>query len=766
LVPPLANFADGPSGVTYNPGTGLPAEYDRHFLMADFKGSPARSLVFSFALEPKGASFEVVNLKPFVSGILATDVEFGMDGAVYISDWVEGWGKTGKGRIYRIYHPESRSHPLVSQTREIVEKGFENLSGKELVELLAWPDQRVRQEAQFELAARGNDSIPLFSQVASSSAHQLARLHAIWGLGQIHSELRKQEQGAANAAIEPVAALLEDADAEVRAQSARVLGDARHSSAVNSLGRLATDTNAPRVQFFAAMALGKIGDEQGAQPILEMLRLNADKDAYLRHAGVMALYHLNNADLLKTAVQDPSPAVRMAALLVYRRQASPGISVFLRDLEPRLVLEAARAIYDLPIADAVPQLASLIHEPVDSEPLLRRVVNANFRLGTANSASALAAFAADSSKLNSARVEALLSLEDWEKPKGRDRITGLWRPLAVRPAESAADELRPILPQLLRDSSDEIQVVAARLAGKHEIREATGALAALAQSEQANSAARSEALRSLAVLKHPELPDLLEKAGLSEDEQLRQETIALWARLDPRAGAERLVNRLESGTVREQQAALLALAGLEAPGLNQVFLDWLDKLLSGRLDPALHLELLEAAYSRKSPALEEKLEQFEQSRPEDETGAYIETLFGGNALHGRTLFFESAEASCVRCHQIDGIGGEAGPALDQPNLSRSREHLLESLVAPNRNITPGFETVILRLADGAVYTGIVQSETETNLVLISPEDGPITLVKSEIESRERGGSGMPEGLGEILAKRDLRDLIEFLARLE
>ena len=51
----------------------------------------------------------------------------------------------------------------------------------------------------------------------------------------------------------------------------------------------------------------------------------------------------------------------------------------------------------------------------------------------------------------------------------------------------------------------------------------------------------------------------------------------------------------------------------------------------------------------------------------------------------------------------------------------------------------------------------------TELVLISPDAGLVKIKKSDIEKRDRGLSGMPDGMGEILTKRDLRNLVEFLA---
>ena len=152
----------------------------------------------------------------------------------------------------------------------------------ELATLLAHPDMRVRQEAQFALAGRGPEAIATLRQVAQTGNAPLARLHAVWGLGQVGRKTA--------AALDPVVALLDDADAEVRAQAAKVLGDARRpGDAAALMRRLADDS--PRVRFFAAIALGKLGPAARARsgPLLEVLRENQDADLYLRHAAVMGL---------------------------------------------------------------------------------------------------------------------------------------------------------------------------------------------------------------------------------------------------------------------------------------------------------------------------------------------------------------------------------------------------------------------------------------------------------------------------------------------
>ncbi len=349
LVPPIANLADGPSGLAYHPGVSLlPESYQNHFFLVDFRGSSGQSGIRSFALRPKGASFELVDSQRFVWSVLATDVNFAPDGALAFCDWIEGWDKPNKGRLYRVLDPSRRGDPKVREVQAILAQGMESRSDDELARLLAHPDMRVRQEAQFTLAARGGEGFTILTRVAGSKENRLARIHAIWGLGQI---VRMKGAGPSRSLWDILNPMLDDPDAEIRAQAARAMGDTRESKSLDRLiGRLEDDS--PRVRFFAAMALGKLGRPEAVGPLLGLLRANADKDPYLRHAAVMGLVGSRDLAALERAIADESPSARMGALLALRRVGDPKVARFLKDRDPRLVLEAARAINDVPIAGA------------------------------------------------------------------------------------------------------------------------------------------------------------------------------------------------------------------------------------------------------------------------------------------------------------------------------------------------------------------------------------------------------------------------------
>ncbi len=765
IVPPIANIDDGPSGLTYYPGTGLSAKWDGHFFLCQFKGSTAKSGIETFSVKPSGASFELVNSEPFVWNVEATDVDFGPDSCIYFSDWGEGWARNRKGRIYRVCETNSINAPIVEQTKKLLANGFEKTSLPDLLKLLSHPNMRVRLEAQYALAERGKSSVAdLTKLAATSSANPRARRHAIWALGQIG----RVEVNAVNALVP----LLSDAVAEVRAQVAKVLGDIQVGQSFDGLISLLRDPSA-RVKFFAAQSLGKLKRENAVPYLLAMLRENNDGDMYLRHAGVFGLSGCATISQLSSAAKDESAAVRMAALLAMRHLQRPEISEFLNDRDELLVVEAARAINDVPISEAMPKLAALISSEKifpqkfekQFQALQLRVVNAQSRLGAAENATALAVFAARESAPGFAAAEALHDLANWAEPGTRDRIVGVHRPFgAGRDGQAAMRALAPVIDKIISaPRAEPVKLAAIDAIRKLCFTNATEALGQLFRAQKDSEAVRLEALKALGELHGSSLVEAVKLAQADASELIRKEGNRLAMQLNPDSAISQIRSVLQNGSAQEKQGAITSLASIPGADADKVLSELLDQLLVGQLPRETELELVEAVAKRTSGELKEKVKQYE-SKNSNVLAGFGQTLFGGNADAGKKIFFERPDASCVRCHKVNNEGGDIGPVLTGIGSRKSREYLLESMVQPNAQIAPGFETVLVSMKNGASYAGIFKSENEKELVINSPEDGITKIDKENIKTRTRGNSGMVEGLGQILSKRDLRDLVEFLAQ--
>jgi quinoprotein glucose dehydrogenase len=422
VVPPLANFGNGPAGITHYPGIGLNEKYKDHFFACDFTSNPGSSMIWSLSVKPKGAGFEVVKPEPFVRGMVPTDCDFGPDGAFYWSDWVGGWNPPGKGRIFKLTDPEAMKDPAVAEAKKLLAEGMEKRPVEELAKLLGHSHQQVRLEAQWELAK--HDRIPgnaalvsgALASVAKHSKNGVARLHAIWAMRSLSSD------AASHAANECLVELTKDKDAEVRANAIKLLGEFHPSpegplpspfafDAREAALRLLTDPE-PRVRYFAALAYGRVGAlsrqeiaERGEThfvPLLDFLKSNNDSDPYLRHAAVMGLteltFNAKNLWRLWTATKDKydTPSVRLGVLLALRRLKSDKTAEFLADVDPRIVAEAARAIHDERIEGALAKLAILAEKPGPPDAVSYRALSANFIFGTAAAAEGVAMLAARS----------------------------------------------------------------------------------------------------------------------------------------------------------------------------------------------------------------------------------------------------------------------------------------------------------------------------------------------------------------------------------
>ncbi len=437
IVPPIANLADGPSGLTYDPGVSLlPAQFKNHFFLVDFRGSSGQSGIRTFSLQPKGASFQLVNPRQFVWSVLATDVDFGPDGALYFSDWVEGWEMTKKGRIYRVLDPSRRDLPHVREVKTLLAEGMAKRPNDALAGLLGPRGHAGSPGGTVRAGRPGRGRHGRHSPGSPAPGRKRCRESTPSGAWDRQAgpsrDGRRTSQWSTLSPCSPIPT------PRCAPRQPRSLGDAREPKSFERLVGLLDDAS-PRVRFFAAIALGKLGRSEAAGPLLKLLRANADNDPYLRHAGVMGLVGSGKSDTWTKAARDCFAGGADGALLAMRRHEDPAIAGFLSDPDPRIVLEAARAINDVPITAALRGLAGVRLTSSATLPLLRRALNANFRLGQAENAAVLAESAARSDLPAGARVLALEMLAMWAQPSGRDRVMGLWRPIPPRPSQPAAD---------------------------------------------------------------------------------------------------------------------------------------------------------------------------------------------------------------------------------------------------------------------------------------------------------------------------------------
>jgi quinoprotein glucose dehydrogenase len=763
IVPPIASYHAGPSGMVYNPGTALSEEWRNTFFVTSFPGAPANAIVYAFKLKENGAGFSLDSDKELLKGILSIGLKFGPDGALYVTDWINGWTAKGKGRVWKLDAPQAAANPMRAEVRKLIAEKFDGKSASDLSTLLRHADMRIRQKAQFELVKRSD--VQTLGAAAREATTKLGRIHGIWGVAQL---ARKDSQHAAM-----LARLLSDQDSEVRAQAAKMLGDIRYTQAGAALMPLLKDAT-PRVRFFAAEALGRIAHKAATPAIVEMLAAADDKDPLLRHAGSLALSRIGDTSAIAALTSHKSKAVRLAAVVALRRMRSGEVGKFFADQDEDVVAEAARAANDDgSIAGALPALAGVLNEKrVTRETIVRRSISANLKLGSGEAVTRLTTFAADTARPEPMRVEAVAALGVWPEPSTMDRVDGMWleQAAAQRDGEAARAAVLKLLQSVPASGAAPVKVALAEAAARLKIDAAVPVLVAQFRGD-ASEEVRVAALRALQALEAPGIGDLMKTAVADSSANVRRAALGILPslKLTEAEKVQNLSTIVRSGQAPDQQAAFEVLGTLKSSEAQAALGSFFDEIGAGKIPPAVQIDLVDAMQATRSEALDAKLEAYRKSKSADTLAdAFKDALLvGGNPRRGRDVFVEHAAAQCMRCHAVGDSGGpQVGPNMQGVATRLTRDQLLESLLKPNARIAPGYGTVSVTLKNGQKVDGTLREETATHLVMIAgtpPEERRIA--KEEIAQRSDPVSAMPP-MGLILKPREIRDLLAALSTLK
>lgn len=759
ITPTLANYVNGPTGMLYNPGTALGPEWKNTFFIAEFVGNPAQSGIHAFKLKPNGASFELSETKKILGGVLATGLDFGPDGAMYVADWIDGWDAMKTGRIWKLDVTNNPSKER-QEVQAFLGEDFSDVSDERLGELLKHADLRVRQKAQFELAERGADGMEIFKATIGQTENQLARVNAIWGISQLAR--KKIEDGVV------LVPLLKDSDPEIRAQAAKWLGDVRYKDAGGALLPLLKDDYS-RARFFAAEALGRIAHEPAINPLIELLQTNNDEDIYIRHAASLALARIGKAEPLVALSSHTSKAVRMAAVLALRRMQHTGVAQFLSDSDEFIVTEAARAINDdLSITAALPALGNVLKQTTfRNEALLRRAINANLRVGTEEAMMNLINYASNEAAPAAMRAEALAALSTWAKPSVLDRVDGRYRGEISRDAAAVKQTSAEPLFKLSASKENLVRLAAVKAIGKLQIENSYSHLFARLKSDT-DADVRKEALKSIASINAGDIGSAVKLALQDKEKGVRVTALDLL----PKMNIEKpmmvalLDNVIQTKTVEEKQAAILTLGSLPLSDTKGSFEKLLVQLENKKLPVEVNLELSDAIDGTKSSDLIQRYKTIiSKSSADTLQAAYAGALLGGNEGRGERLFYSHQTAQCIRCHSLGDTGGNAGPRLNGVANRLTRQQILEALIDPSARLAPGYGMATLELKSGKKLSGILQEETGNMIKLKVGSNPDTTIHKKDIAVRKDAASSMPP-MRLLLTKKEIRDVVSFIATLK
>lgn len=429
---------------------------------------------------------------------------------------------------------------------------------------------------------------------------------------------------------------------------------------------------------------------------------------------------------------NPYPRVRLACVLASRRvDGGDRATANLALGDPDLVVRRAAVqwVAEERIKELRPRVAAVLDDPRLSADLFRTTLAALDMLD-----------GGDPKRIDQTPPSqyVLPLLKDKQRPAG---VRALALQL-VDPSDNALGE--PLFRELLSPGLPRLASEAVRTLGLSSRSFAADLLAGVASDTKRKTGLRADAVaglgRSLAAAR-PGTAPLLAGLVAGEDHVLAAEAL-------------RSLRPVLAGDPESLQAVLVAsrrLQNVDAP----------------RPEQRAAAEGLALALAAARQPIPDHVARLSGSRPKSESDWRKATAKGGDIGAGRRLFFHATAAGCARCHTVNGRGRSVGPDLSMIARSRNRRQLLESILAPSREVAPQFVSWTLVTTDGRVLNGVIVYENRDKLTVEDAQGKQTSLANTDVELRTpQQKSLMPEKLIDQMTVSEVRDLLAFLETLK
>lgn len=198
----------------------------------------------------------------------------------------------------------------------------------------------------------------------------------------------------------------------------------------------------------------------------------------------------------------------------------------------------------------------------------------------------------------------------------------------------------------------------------------------------------------------------------------------------------------------------------------------LDSVDQGTLPAALTAVVIEMAAAHEQAAVRDLFERF---LPEEQRVRRLGSVISpeqilslaGDAARGREVFFATAGVQCRSCHRIGEMGIEVGPDLTTIGRKNDHAQLLESLLEPSKRIDPKYVTHLVETEEGRLYSGLLVSRDETEVVLRTAQNQLVRVAVDNVAQLvPQQQSLMPDLLLRDMTAQQAADLLEFLSSLK
>ena len=703
----LLTGAGAPTGIIVYEGNLLPERFRGQMIHCDAGPNVVRAYPVNNDGAGYSATIEDVAVGNRDQWFRPSDVCVAPDGSLLIADWYDpgvGGHRMGDIERGRIFRVTSKGQAAKYSVPKV------DVSTPEgAVAALKSPNLATRYLGWTALAGMGAKAEPALSQLWKNYDPRL-RARALWLLGRI-------DDGDAHIA-HIVAKAAQDQDANIRIVAVRL---ARQRAAqgrpfpLETMRELAHDPE-PQVRRELAIAMREVETSKAVIFMLTLASYHDGKDRwYLEALGIAADGRWNEMLPYLDAIRDSRGPNQAERDIIWRSRAdatSGLLAEIVRDPEVPLdeLPRYFRAFDFQPEAARTPVLMELAFAPVADGDARAAYIAAESlaRIGKVD----LANNAAQRTALN-----AVL-----------DRAQGTRQFVEFVERFNIADRDDELIALAIAHPADELGVLAA---GSLLKRDRKPVIQQALEGDRSQAALLAEALgntangRSVGVL----LPVVNNGKA---DAEVRRKAVAGLAKSKP--GAERLLALTKDKSLDAAllPAAAAALHGATFPELqadiNQVF-----PLPPGKANAPLP-----------------PISVLAQRR--------------GNVGDGKLVYMDAG--TCAKCHQVNGLGQNVGPDLSEIGSKLSREAMFESILYPSAGISHSYESYVAVTADGNVVTGLMTSETSTEVSLKAIDGIVRTFKKADLDDLvKQNVSLMPADLQKVLTEQQLVDVVEFLTTL-
>jgi len=752
-MPSMAKTGRGaPAGLMIYQGTKFPDFFRGLIIYPDV----FRKLVRAYRVERKGSTFAVSEqfdlLRTDDTMFRPCQAVVGPDGAIYIVDWRTDssgpgwfWGDGVHGRMYKLSWSGTSESPAIALGPIDAWAKIKTATDAELLARLDEPDYELRTRSVHELARQGDAGrAPLIAYALDANKPATLRASALSGALELY-----------NPTVQGVLLkMLEDANAELRrlaldGLSRNVTAEQVSADKLQKVAARLSDPSAA-VRRAAGLALGQLGslfpegDSQrsvAAQLLLAALEKDDRSDVFLHDGLLRGLERTGKPgiDLLVAQALSADGKAREFAVSEFQalriRPAATGLDEVLRrgeKLQPAQWTRLLTTYRDIQL-----------DPPVDMQGVVGWLV-AHPQAEVEVQLGALESLAKVGARHPEQTLPTVLRLLEHENPAtrvatirviGDNQLRAAAQPLAaaLRDNRRGADERRAIIETLgkLRQRSG-FATIDPNQKGVELVLDDLAAVAA----DPAAGLVRSDALALLAQIDFAKAQPLAEALLDSEDVTAAGSALNILGADAKRAAA--IADRFLAGKVNRallpQVAAVLARHA--AADKSGKFAALSAEVLKGGLLVSAH------------PQEIARLEKLVQTT--------------GDPLRGRSIFLD-ARSQCAQCHGLEGLGGKAGPDLTKIWQTSTTAKIVESILAPSKDIKENYQAFSVTTNSGQVYVGLKVGGNAQQIVLRDVQGKDVTIPTADVDQMvDTKKSLMPDAVIAQLKYQEFVDLVAFL----